>query len=97
MHINQHYKFPKHILCVVLIVSAFAHKQVSNKNWSDGKLNWENFKKRTDTTRLSALKYVFAYKKEKFPEESVVKIRLKAIGYIDLTNSWINQDHQSTI
>lgn len=65
------------------------------KNWSDGKLTWNDFKEKESGQNISELKYFLGYSAAKQKIGDTIVVRNKAKCYMDKKLSWINPAYKT--
>lgn len=82
-------------ILIGLILSTGLMAQEYQKNWSDGKLTWQDFSEREGVRGISELRYFLGYNtdKQRYGDTTVLKINAKC--YIDKRLSWINPAYKT--
>lgn len=83
------------IVIISLFLSSGIMAQKYQKEWSDGKLTWQDFSERESSQGVSELKYVLGYHTDKQKFGDTVILRNKAICYMDKNLSWINPAYKT--
>ncbi len=85
--------------CTFIILGIFLASGVQSqdykKEWTEGKLTWEDFTERKGTPVTSELKYFLGFNTVKHHLGDTTLLRIDAIGYMDRKLSWINPDFRN--
>lgn len=73
----------------LLFTTVVMAQELKKKNWSDGKLSWQDFTERDGGMAISELKYYLGYHTDKEKMGDTIVYRNKAIGYMDKNFSWV--------
>lgn len=74
-----------------LFIIVVSHGQDNRKNWSEGKLTWEDFQEKEESIGASELKYFVGYNKVKQKINDTTVLRIQAFCYVDKNISWVNK------
>lgn len=69
--------------------------QEYQKDWSDGKLTWQDFSEKESNQRISELKYFLGYNSDKQKYGDTTVLRNIAKCYMDKNLSWINPSYKT--
>lgn len=81
------------IISLFIIVGVYG--QDFRKEWTDGKLTWNDFQEKEESTGVSELKYFIGYNtgKQKFSDTTF--IGMKTYCYVDNNLSWVNKYYKN--
>lgn len=82
-------------IIIGFLLAAGVQAQDYKKEWTEGKLTWDDFTERSGTPVTSELKYFLGYNTVKHRLGDTILLRIDAIGYMDRKLSWINPDFRN--
>ncbi len=77
------------IISIFIIVGVYG--QENRKNWTDGKLTWNDFQEREQSIGVSELKYFVGYSTGKQKFEDTTVFRIQTFCYVDRNLSWVDK------
>ncbi|MFC2152528.1 hypothetical protein ACFLSE_08375 [Bacteroidota bacterium] len=84
------------LIAVFLIIVQVKAQENYRKDWSAGKLTWNDFTENTnENTYSSELKYFLGYEPDKQKFDGVKVARFATFGYIDKTLSWVKPEFKT--
>ena len=82
-----------------LICFAFAFISIANaadfREWSGGKLNWEDFQEKENANKISELSYQFGFRSDNYNRNDTIFYHYKAIAYMNPQDSWVDPAHKN--
>ena len=86
----------KLFLTIISIFLAFGiYSQDHKKNWTDGKLTWDDFQEKSIALRNSELKYYIGYNTENFKSNDTAFLKVIAFCYVDKNSSYIKREFKN--
>ena len=88
----------KRIFIIILVVLVFMPELMAQdykKEWTDGKLTWEDFVERKSEQTYSELEYFLGYDTKKQKYGDTIITRIIAQSYVDRKLSWINPEYKN--
>ena len=81
------------IISIIIIVGVYG--QENRKNWTDGKLTWNDFQEREQSIGVSELEYFLGYNTGKHKFNDTTVFRIQTFCYMDRNLSWIDKDFKN--
>lgn len=87
----------KYALCTFLTFIMFSplHSQNPRRDWSDGKLTWNDFVVKNSDTEISGFRFMLEYKTAKQKGKDTTVYRFETYSYIDLPVTWATPESRN--
>jgi len=79
-------------LIIFVFITAQLKPENLKRNWSDGKLSWDDFVVKQSETEISGFKYLLEYSTNREKVNDTIFIRYKTYCYIDQPETWATSE-----
>lgn len=83
------------IIFLGLLFTNIITAQINSRNWSDGKLTWNDFTEKQSKTEFSGFQYFIEYKNGKENQNDTTVLRFNTFCFLDRTQTWTLPEYKT--